>query len=191
MKRLLSFAVLTVLLAGGQAVANPILCGGSITAQGIIAQGPSSCGIYDDQAGIVHVYILHYPGQDGARAARFIAPTPDCFVAIHSGDDINPIYTVTGDFENGIEVDYGACIDEPILVADRTYATQGLTEECCFYFTEPHPDCITGEMEELTCAFQWEPVGSLGAAQINPSGNWCTSPVEPSTWGRVKALYDR
>ena len=25
--------------------------------------------------------------------------------------------------------------------------------------------------------------------EINPSANWCTSPVETNNWGQIKALY--
>jgi hypothetical protein len=54
---------------------------------------------------------------------------------------------------------------------------------------QPHPDSPYYWVEELDCTDQWRWV-QTEAGIINPDPvRYCGTPVEPSTWGKVKALY--
>jgi hypothetical protein len=67
----------------------------------------------------------------------------------------------------------------------------GLSEECCFYNASPHPNYPDsfGFLTAWDCDNEIEMVGA-GYVIINPDQKThCGTPVEETTWGQVKALY--
>jgi hypothetical protein len=68
------------------------------------------------------------------------------------------------------------------------YFGEGMTGECCFYWTMPDPAVPSGEIEAVNCDDEIMYLTG-GAAVINPDGRLCGTPVVPTTWGKVKSVF--
>jgi hypothetical protein len=106
--------------------------------------------------------------------------------------------STTGDSQHGVTVNYGACLFSPILVLTINVQTYGTTPECCCYPLAPNPDALSGAIEVVDCADQTQYLAGGHGSFVN--GDFCagndgacdcdaTLPVEPTTWGQIKALY--
>ena len=94
-----------------------------------------------------------------------------------------PYFTDTvGNTQTGMAIAFGACLNAPAVLVSLSYMAVGSTV-CCEYPVLPHPDATSGEIEFADCN-QDKVLGTGGALCLK-----CTSPVEPSTWGKVKSLY--
>jgi hypothetical protein len=109
-----------------------------------------------------------------------------------------------GNTQDGITICYDACLGPSILVATMNYMAYGTSELCSEIRVVPHPDAET--VEAMRCdgtalrAYVSDlvirtPGGSCGCAggHVFPGTprliDCSPSPLEPTTWGRIKALY--
>jgi hypothetical protein len=143
--------------------------------------------IYDDGPGELNVYVVHHVWPDGGSVGvRFSAPPPLCFQAVYVGE--TSAHTSAGDSQNGLFVMFnGGCQNGAILVLTITYSVTGETGDCCVYPLGPYPD--SGQIERWDCTLAFHSVWSESLT-INLDSNWCTDPVEETTWGRIKAMYN-
>ncbi len=136
---------------------------------------------------VVTVYMVHQ-FQVGATRVFFQAARPPCLNAVWLQDDVvfsnNTIGQTLGISQTGVTVDYGACLAGPVHVLTVSYITLGSTAPCCEYPTT---------MVQITdCANNTVAVGDA-IHTINGDGTCpCNSPVpvEETTWGQMKALYN-
>ncbi|UCH83318.1 MAG: hypothetical protein JSW50_12770 [Candidatus Latescibacterota bacterium] len=142
-----------------------------------------------DIPGLVSYNAVH-KDTPGATACSFMATIPACMTAAIWLSD-TAIFPVTiGNSQTGVAIGYGACLASPIHVLVINYFGQGLTSPCCVYKPTAHPGAPSGEIEVVDCNDQLLDGGAL-CAIINPDTScpcWAT-PVEKSTWGKVKELY--
>jgi hypothetical protein len=146
----------------------------------------TDCSAYDTEMAVLSFYVVHVRNL-GAEAVWFSAPQPACFsTAIHTGD--SPVFlTTTGDSQTGVEVLYGRCRSSDVHVLTINYFVQGLTGSCCYYPVGPHPD--HGDILVKSCGPELI-VATGGEAIINPTPQCvCYTPVQETTWGRIKAMY--
>jgi hypothetical protein len=141
------------------------------------------------------VYVMH-EGTAGATGSRFRLEGSR-YLGFAYGLAMSA-YTVTGrgDLE-GLTVEYGACLEGNILIAEVIYSTFFGSTPCSFITPVAHAEVQSGEIEVTLCD------GTVAAAgarplTVNPRDwfdyqcvPWCATsiPVEPTTWGRIKALY--
>jgi hypothetical protein len=185
MKRLLPLSALLMLAASAPALTNPLPWGG-IDPCG--DAGGSVHFMYDTGPGMLNVYIVDQAQYTmGISGSRFSAPAPECFVGTYLSET-HPLGGV-GDSRTGITVLYGACMGGPVHVLTIHYYVEGLTPQCCMYWTVPDPSAASGRVEIRDCDGVWRN-GYGGGGFINPDQRTlCGTPVKQTTWGGIKALY--
>jgi len=143
-------------------------------------------GTYD-----VHVYVVHQ-NTPGATGCRFkLKPSGSAFGWTYMSET-SP-YTVTGNTRTGITVDYGACLASDILITTILYLKNAGSGYCTTLTPVADPAAASGAIEVYDCNGNVL-AGTGQPLLINPRDNcsvWCNVlPVDDTTWGRVKALYE-
>ena len=94
----------------------------------------------------------------------------------------------SGDSQTDLSIGFGQCLDGHFLVLTMTYQLFG-TSTCSTLSIGPPPGfpvplCTSCVFHEVSCA-------PPGALHVNCQGGVNCNPVmtEPTTWGKVKALY--
>lgn len=141
---------------------------------------------FADAGGLVQVYLLHVDAP-GATASQFKL---DVSAAgwTHLGDTWN-FATVIGSSMTGVSVAYGACFSAPIALGTINFFGSA-APACSMINIVADPGALSGQIEAVDCAsFKVFPTG--GAGIVNPDGTCdCSTPVQETTWGGVKALYN-
>jgi len=148
----------------------------------------TDCGIYDTEPDGYYVYVFHVNAL-GATGVQFSVPNPPCSQLTYIGD-LHVFNISFGDSQNGVAVAYGTCRTGTFMIMQIAYATNGLTDPCCSYPIQPdtrEPSEIIG----VDCNFeQYAMSGS--PAIINPNATCqCSVPVEDTSWGQIKSLYQQ
>ncbi len=140
--------------------------------------------------GTVRIYLIlaWMPLYSPATACQFSAPKPSCLDAVLV-EETHYFYTTIGDSQTGMGVSFVECRIPPVVLARLTYEAVGSTT-CCFYWVLPDPHSPRGRIDLVDCADRLY-AGTGGALIFNPNESNCTgySPIETSTWGKVKSLY--
>ena len=187
--RMIAVVALALLTWGSQSSAQP----GAV----VVSSDPGlwDCGIPDAGEGLAQYFVLHILTA-GSTGVSFSAPLPSC----HTGawlSDTPAFPSAVGDSQTGVTITWGACLAAPIVILTMNVMTKGTTPDCCLFCVRP----ATGKssVEARDCALAWLP--SMGQPNlINYTAGACVScshlgncddplPVEPSTWGMLKALY--
>ena len=178
----------TVLLASLLA-----FCASPLAAQGghlALFSDPAGtdCGIYDTITEVKVVYVFHV-NTLGATGSQFSAPNPACSQLTYLGDQ--HVFNVTlGDSQNGVAIAYGTCRTGTFLIMRINYVAEGLTEPCCYYPVLPDPR-EPSDILGVDCDFELHTL-SGGSAIINPNATChCDVPVEDTSWGQIKSLYQQ
>jgi hypothetical protein len=150
------------------------------------------CNLWDNVAGLCPYYVVHIPlpGSIGAAtASQFSAPKPVCHLGQWLSD--TAIFAVTiGSSQTGVAIGYGTCLPLPLHVLTMNYFCNGLTGACCQYDVLPDPNIASGNIEAVDCNFVTHVAAGM-CAMVNPDAScpcWAT-PVEETTWGKIKAVY--
>lgn len=149
--------------------------------------GGTNCNLADTTPGLCTYYVVHV-NTPGATASQFYAPQPACMLAVYLSD--GAVYPVTiGSSQTGVAIGYGACLPGPNNVLMINYFCQGLTPPCCYYPILPDPALPSGNIEVVDCQNQLLfATGGEGIVNSNQTCN-CSVPVEETTWGGIKSLY--
>ena len=150
------------------------------------------CNLWDNIPGLCAYYILHIPlpgSIAAATASQFSAPKPACMMALWLSD--TAVFPVTiGNTQTGVAIGYGTCLALPLHVLTMNFFCQGLTAPCCLYRVQPDPAIASGQIEGIDCNFVTH-FGVGICAIVNPDSScpcWAT-PVEETTWGKIKSVY--
>lgn len=164
-------------------------------------QARGSCELGSD-GGLVILSVVHWPQISGATGARYRVSA--CNSALVLFADVPRFEGISGDFDSGYVVDYGECLEGPIVVQTLYFVGNGTSPANSSIRIMPHRDAASGLVEETGCqneVYYPEPGGicikSDGSAclcnQLGPPYHHipCEEivPVESSSWGQVKALY--
>jgi hypothetical protein len=144
-----------------------------------------------DVPGLLSIFVVHTLTA-GATAAQYKATTPLCMSTNGTtffGDQA--VFGVTlGSSQTGVAIGYGVCLSSPIHNLTIAFFAGGNTSLCCAYIVDGDPLSDSGLIEIVDCQ------GGLliGTGRTNtvngePAICPCTTPVEETTWGAVKALY--
>jgi hypothetical protein len=179
------FALLIVCLV---AMATPALALNGVGDVSVYADNQGNdCNILSPGGGgLVHIYVVHkfQPG-DEATYSRFKGEWPTGLTFLGSFN-VGSFVSI-GSFDNDISVAYGLCVTTTALVGDALFQTSAVSPTCSYVSLV----AAVGQTTPLAtrCDFgEWE-VG-VGQAIVNPDGTCqCTIKTEPTSWGKVKALY--
>lgn len=153
--------------------------------------GLSACNVVDETPGaMIPVYAFH----EGASAMASRWAIDNYYHTMTwVMDEVAPGATVAGvDSQRGWAVAYGGCQSSPFLIATIWYQGLGNSPPCSTIRVVPdrtETTPITGAScdHRLTFPDGWEIFVNGGSGDTTCV---CQSPVEPSTWGKLKALYE-
>jgi hypothetical protein len=134
----------------------------------------------DNAPRIANLYVVH--DMDGGVGIRFRVAPGVGFTGVWLGET-TPFFKV-GNSQSDVSVAYGACLFGPQLILTVTYQLFGTSSPCSDVNVAPANGLPCVIITAFNCVFVEECVSDLGAVHVN-----CSVPVEPTTWGRVKALY--
>jgi hypothetical protein len=147
--------------------------------------GGASCN-FTDAGSLVQVYYYHLNAS--ATASQWKLDLGG-LMWTHLGDTMN-YPTVIGTSVTGISIGYGACIAAPNALGVSNFFGSAAAP-CSMIKIIPDPASLSGEIEAVDCsvpAVKVFPTG--GAGIVNADGSCqCNVPVEETTWGQMKALY--
>jgi hypothetical protein len=148
----------------------------------------TECNIVNPGGGMVTVHILHV-NHDGATAAMF--QIVDGGSGWFEGAYTKPAaMTTIGAPMTGISIGYGVpCAAAPTYLGNQAFFASVAAPACTYLSVVPHPDALTGLIEGVDCA-QTKTFPTGGVAVVNSDGSCdCSTPVEETTWGGIKSLY--
>jgi hypothetical protein len=110
-----------------------------------------------------------------------------------SEDYPDPI-TWYGNVTDGVAVGWGRCVDTEFggfEIVRLTYQLYGTSARCSFLEVLPYPGFQS--ILALDCNYDLLPARTGGYMWVNYNRGcgslWCILATEPTTWGKVKALY--
>ena len=177
--------------------------------------GGGTVGVYADAVGS-YCQIRDIPGTRtlyviqkltiGSISARFRIELSSGFtgtlVGFHS-----PFSAVAGDPLTDVTVTYdNTCLTGSIEILSLQFLLIGTSQECSWVRVAAHPGSVDGQIDTYNCALARAPAEWGGIHVQSDPLRWCPDagnpefmfycrpytpplPVEPSTWGAVKALY--
>jgi len=156
-----------------------------------------SIGIFADNAGascnvsgtpgFLNVYFVHVNSL-GATASQWAAPAPTCMTAIRLADI--PVFAVNfGNTAAGITVGYPVCKTGTFHIMTSLYQVAVGPTQCCRWFVIADPSLESGKIEIPDCDYVMA-YGTGGQALVGSMCPTCNVPVEDTTWGQMKALYE-
>jgi hypothetical protein len=102
------------------------------------------------------------------------------------------ISAYSGSTQTGIWAMYTGCQPAEILIAIIEYYCLGTSPSCAFLAVAPHPASASGEIEVVDCqeTTHFTPSSSIIMNDYTGTcGDCVPAATEPTTWGRVKTLY--
>jgi hypothetical protein len=140
-----------------------------------------------DVSGVVTTYVV-LVGSGGAAYVWFALAESVGLQMTYLNETVHqPLFL--GSTRSGIQIGFGACRSGAVHLLTVRYSGTGTTESCETIRVVPHPERPSGRVEVMDCTQTVHSVGQGAALVRNDGGCNCTTPVDDSSWGRVKALY--
>ena len=150
----------------------------------------TNCEFYDVGGTLVTIYVRHQTDV-GARGCLFRLVQSSYFSGVYLSE--RTYHNATGNTQSGVSFDYGMCLTSQILLASVRYALNGQSPDCSYLQVVGAPGASSGGIEITNCVGSTLQ-GSTHLMFVDPNPScpaWCSVlPVKPSTWGRIKALYE-
>jgi hypothetical protein len=107
----------------------------------------------------------------------------------------SPFQAVIGNVLTGISIGYGLCLTGDNLILTANFLGDSGSSPCSFITIAPDPGTTSGGIELVDCLFPFPgkfSFGRMGQGIVNGDGSCdCTYlPVQETTWGGIKALYE-
>jgi hypothetical protein len=171
-----------------------VFCAGMASAQsgyiGLFVDFGSyaDCDYVDAGAALIPVYVVHKM-TPGAVASQFKLVSGGGFTMIYTGE-IVAMPTVIGSTYAGISLAYGGCRSSDILLVTINYFAMGSSPSCAYLEVVPDPSAPSGTIEVIDCGYV-KLIGGGSRLYVNPDGSCSCQvvPVEETTWGHIKTLY--
>jgi hypothetical protein len=149
------------------------------------------CALSDSEPGYADVFLVHNIGPvvGNAYLIRFQLTASAGFTGTWVQDAVPSGMSAVGTSPNGIVINYQACRSGDVHILRATYQLLGTSSACSFLRASGYPG--VGFIETMDCSFDSYSVEG-GTLVVNPNESCpCQGPIaaQPSTWGRVKALY--
>lgn len=153
--------------------------------------GTLDCNFYDSVPGLMTMNIVHTNGELVASSQWMLEVTAGAEGMAYMGE-IPQFPTVIGSSMSGISVAYGACLtQETILLVVVNWFGDGTSTPCGLFSIVADPVAASGGVDVADCDLNRMTIEHGGQARVNPDGTcMCLyDPVEETTWGSIKALY--
>jgi hypothetical protein len=150
------------------------------------------CKVDDLQPGFITVNVVLNGGSIPVSGVRFRIGSSAGFTGVLVSANYNG-WSVFGNVDMGAEVAFNGCLHTygGLVIVELTYQVFGTSTPCSVLEVLPRPGDESIEVGD--CYFNIIPTRTLGPmfVNLNPSCGdvWCVLATEPTTWGRVKALY--
>ena len=159
-------------------------------------EGRSSCQIVESASGLTEVHMFHMGSISAGGITHFVVGIPECWIgATWVGDELAPGLDANGSSTQntffGMLITWGGCRDLPVYLGKIVFATTGHSMPCCeVEITRPIAEQGPTTLECSTPVVLWL-VETRGAIVNGGPACPCDAPVpvEPATWGSIKALY--
>lgn len=149
--------------------------------------GFTSCNITTPAAEAYTVYIAQTNVTNGTTACAFSIDKPAALLNL--GETVPDPFLKIGNSDDGVSISYTLCLTGTFLVMSITYF--GAAGTCDLMTVVGDPTSTTGEVEFIDCDAIRSSIPQAGQARLNPDGTCtCDVPVQETTWGGIKALYD-
>lgn len=153
----------------------------------------SSREFTDAPPGLCTIYIVHDGPVSGFTGSRFKVRNNDFFAPFLSDESD---FAFLGSSQTGIAISYGSCIAPPVLILSVHYFCQD-NSGCTEVSLDPHPE-YPSFIEVFGCSGEVLPLGGVAPLCVNGvlveddflGYCACSVPVDETTWGGVKALYE-
>jgi len=130
------------------------------------------------------VYVAQTNVGDGTTAVQFMLESPANFSSL---GESSPYLTI-GNSSTGVSVSFSACKSGTFLILTVTYFAAGVTPACDWMSVVADPS--DPGVQYIDCSDNTIFVPSAGQARVNPDVTcMCSVPVNETTWGGIKALY--
>jgi hypothetical protein len=147
----------------------------------------TNCNVYDTPDGYIPLYIYH-TYSTGAKGSEFKLVVPAGWT--HLGD-IPAFEGTVGTPLEGVSIDYVTCRTGNFFVYQCSFLGDGSTPACSETAVQivPSPNASTGGLQGIDCTDKIVPLGTYSPV-VNNDGTCPLVPVETTTWGGIKALYE-
>lgn len=149
-----------------------------------------SCNITDASPSLLSLFVIH-KHTVGATASQFGVSLTGGSTMTFTGATAASGMLLLGTPPTDISIAYGGCVAGDFLIANVTYFGGGSSPACSGIRFDASPfSPIAGEVALVECDFETVSVVPTGQAIINPDVTCqCSTAVNTTTWGAVKALY--
>ena len=131
------------------------------------------------------VYIGH-TNSTGATASAFRIDHPSTYFFLGEQQAQG---LMIGNSETGVGLSYNTCLSGSFLILTINYLDQG-TGTCELMTVLGDQTHVSGQVAVVDCNETARRYDQAGQARVNPDGSCqCAIPVEETTWGGIKALY--
>ncbi|MFH1754817.1 MAG: hypothetical protein ABIA59_03860 [Candidatus Latescibacterota bacterium] len=157
----------------------------------------ASCNLTDTAPGLKLVYVVHVYSP-GATASQFRVTADAGMLMTYLAEAVTAPYikigTCAGPAGTGCAIAYGSCVASPNMVLTVQYFASGLTTPCAMFHVLPDISTIPPKTSVLVtnCAVPTPAllIATGGEAYVNNNGSCpCNVPVEETSWGQIKSLY--
>lgn len=154
----------------------------------------TNCDVYDSAPGLVLVYVVHVY-TPGATASQFIVADMWGNTMTYLSEAVTAPYikigTCAGPAATGCAIAYGGCVGSPNMILTLQYFASGTTPTCSYLQVMADPSATPPGIYVTDCA---DPPNLLtatgGDVVLNPDATcMCDIPVEETSWGQIKSLY--
>ncbi|NIO00803.1 MAG: hypothetical protein GTO42_01475 [Candidatus Latescibacteria bacterium] len=150
------------------------------------------CDIEDCKVEIINVYVVH-KFAPSPSACQFMIVSSDGFTGAYLGEE-TPLMNgcMFGNSQRGISIAYGECASTPVHILTLRYYLYGTSKPNSYLQVVGDPTNVTPGIYIVDCTTPPTLIPAIGGrAYINGDGtvSCSTTPVEPTSWGRIKSLY--
>lgn len=165
----------------------------------IVVDPDEYCLAIDTQPGFITVSVhsySDYAGNPEALGAQFRVAAGAGFTGVLVSEDYTSSTVHIGNVTDGLQVAFGTppegCHSGDFVIVRLTYQVFGTSAPCSTLEVLPYPG--DSSVMVMDCNDNLLPTSPYGPVWINYSsacgGLWCVPlATEPTTWGKVKALY--
>lgn len=154
----------------------------------------SNCNFADAAPGLLQFYFFHL-ASPGATAIEFQLDLTGFGFSMYLGDQ-SPFTLKIGNFHQGVSLSYQSCLTNTFYLGVATFLSTASTTTCHKVYVKNHPiPGIAGSTNPLgvdcNSPSGWLQVAGSYATFKNDGSCPCAGsvPVEESSWGQIKALY--
>jgi hypothetical protein len=153
--------------------------------------GVGSCDIDDSSPAFQTIYVMH-ENCPGTTASRFKIDQIDGGTLVYVTEATTMPLKI-GNAQDGVALSYGTCLTSPLLILTVYYNGAGTSAVCSRLKVVADPVADPPVVQSANCQDPPQILEGIGGeAIINADGvtcNYCDPPVQPTSWGRIKALY--